>query len=132
MAGTIALSSHKSYGTVRRLVYAFTADASDGSVPTIALPSIEGALLELRTNPGSTAPTDNYDVTLVDADGLDRLQGVGANRDTTNTEAAAIVFSGTSVRPVVGADDVLTLTVANNAVNSATGTIAIVYTPAAS
>lgn len=76
------------------------------------------------------APTDNYDITLVDGDGIDRLQGVGANRDTANSEEGVIVFSGTSEHPVVDIAETLTLTIANNSVTSAVVVVTLTYVPA--
>ena len=129
MAGTVTIT-HYEVGLVRRIQVDWVADAADGSVPATALPSIEGRLLALVTNPGGTAPTDNYDITLPSGEGDDRLQGVGANRDTANTEAAPIVYAGTSLHPWVDGDETLTFTLANNAVNSATGRAVLYYTPA--
>jgi hypothetical protein len=86
--------------------------------------------MELTTNPGAVAPTDNYDITIEDAEGVDRLQGVGANRDTANTESAIPVYSGSTVHPVVSRSDALTLKIAGNSVNSATGRIILLYGPA--
>lgn len=126
-AGTVT-QTHQRVGNIRKAIFTVTADAADASVPATAISvKIEGRLVQLITDPGATAPTDNYDITLVDGNGLDVLQGVGANRDTTNTEAAAIVFAGTSINPVVDETDTLTLTIANNLVNSATLTVTLVY-----
>lgn len=128
MAGTVTqtLSKHMS---IKIWTLTITADASDGSVPnTASSEQIVGRLQKIVTNPGSTAPTDNYDITVTDPDGVDVLQGVGANRDTANSEEAAIVYSGTSVNPVVA--DTLTLVVANNSVNSAGIVVKIYYTGA--
>lgn len=86
--------------------------------------------MELTTNPGTPAPTDNYDITLTDAESVDRLQGVGANRDTATTETAIPVYSGSTVHPIVSRSDVLTLAIANNAVNSAQGRVILLYGPA--
>jgi hypothetical protein len=129
MAGSVTLTAHNQLGNIRALRYTCVADAADGSFPATALPKIEGKLLALETNPGATAPTDNYDVTLVDDDGLDVLQGAGANRDTANTEMAAVLFASTSVHPPVDEWQTLTLTIANNAVNSAGIVITIFYAP---
>ena len=118
MAGTVTLE-HYTIGNVRRIKFTAVADAADASFPATALPRFEGRLLALHTNPGATAPTDNYDITLIDGDGLDRLQGVGANRDTANSEQVPVVYASTSVNPPVSVDETLTLTFANNAVNSA-------------
>lgn len=129
MAGTVTVT-HYAVGLIRRIQVDWVADAADGSVPATALPSFEGRLLTLTTNPGATAPTDNYDITLVDAEGADRLQGVGANRDTANTEQVPVVYSGSAIPPVVDGDEVLTFTLANNSVNSALGRALLYYTPA--
>ena len=55
------------------------------------------------------------------------LEGVGANRHTTTTEKAQIVVSGTSLRPVVDEADALTLTFANQSVNSAQLVVELTY-----
>ncbi|MGE0363365.1 MAG: hypothetical protein AB7R67_21815 [Vicinamibacterales bacterium] len=126
-AGTVT-QTHYRTGNVRKVVFAVTGDAANGTVPATAISvPLEGRLIQLITDPGATGPTDNYDITIVDGNGLDVLQGAGANRDTANTEAVAIVFSGTSVHPVVDETDTLTLTIANTSVNSATITITLVY-----
>jgi len=125
MAGTVTFEHIRS-GNFGRIVATCTADASNGTYPATNLPAFAGRLMSLRTNPGATAPTDNYDVTLVDADSLDRLQGVGANRDEANSEEALIVYSGTSIHPAC-CDEKLTLTVAGNSVNSAVTVITLTY-----
>lgn len=48
--------------------------------------AIVGTLLSVTTDPGATAPTDNYDITLTDSLGVDVFAGLGANRDTATTE----------------------------------------------
>lgn len=121
--------SHFALGAVRRVQVDFTASSTDGSIPDTALPSIEGRLLAITTNPGATAPTDNYDVTLIDGEGADRLYGVGADRDTANTESAPIVFASSTVHPWVDGDETLTMKWANNSVNSATGRVIVYYSP---
>lgn len=74
------------------------ADAADGSYPNTTLPQAGGGIentdglyfYQLVTNPGSPAPTDNYDITAIATNtGLDLLGGNGANRDTSTTETAA-------------------------------------------
>lgn len=129
MAGTVAIT-HYELGLVRRIEVSWVGDAADGTVPATALPAFEGRLLALVTNPGATAPTANYDITLPSGIGDDRLQGVGANRHTTSTESAPIVYSGSTVHPWVDADETLTFTIANQAVNSALGVAVLFYTPA--
>lgn len=129
MAGSTTVT-HQTIGHVRRLIVDFVADAADGTVPDTVVPVFEGRLFELTTNPGATAPQDNWDVTLIDAEGIDRLQSLGLNRDTANTESLPVVYSGSTIHPVISRTDVLTLKVAGNNVNSATGRILILYGPA--
>ena len=106
----------------------FTADAADGSVPdkeiTIAKghPAWGRYLYRVVTDPGTTAPTDNYDITIDDTDGLDMCGGDCANRDTSTTEKVQLVL----FEPVLGN---VTVTVSNNSVNSATGMVRLVFVP---
>lgn len=126
MAGTIVIA-HTTIGHVRKVQATCTADAADGSFPATTLPSFEGRLLAIATNPGATAPQDNYDVTLPNQHGHDVLQGCALNRDTSNTEQTPVFYSGTGTHPAVAASDVLTLTIAGNNVNSAVTVVEIYY-----
>lgn len=131
MAGTIVMASARSGGNpneIDMVEFLATADSSAATFPTIDLASfgVWGTLLVLQTKPGSTAPTDNYDITLIDADGADRLDSVGLNRDTSTTERVTITGA-----PWVAKGESLTLTIANNAVNSATIGIKIWFTRSA-
>lgn len=82
-----------------------------------------GAIWMVATDPGSTAPTDNYDIDLLDSTGVDIMGAELDDRDTANTEQAMpLIGSSSGVRPVNGK---LTLAISNNSVNSATGTIYI-------
>ena len=126
MAGTVSATAYEASG-VGVISIAATGDASDGTFPDTALPAFGGYLLALITNPGATAPTNNYDLTLIDADGLDRLQGVGANRSSTISQEVAIVRSGTAIHPPVIAGETLTLNIDNNSVASAGIAIKIIY-----
>ena len=127
MPGTVTFVHH-TVGEVKKIVATCTADAGDASYPATALPAIDGFLLGLETNPdGGTAPTDLYDITLPDGDGVDRLQGVGANRATATSEYAAVVLSGTEIHPPASRGDTLTLTLVNNSVNSAVTVVTLYY-----
>lgn len=126
MAGTVTLT-HYTIGNIRKVVATCVADAADGSFPATALPAIEGRILALATNPGATAPQDNYDVTLPNQHGYDVLQGLGANRHTSTTQQVPILYSGTGTHPAVDESDTLTLTIAGNNVNSAITVIEICY-----
>ena len=68
---------------IQKYTASFTSTAGGGYTESIP---IAGRILRVVTNPGATAPTDNWDVTLIDADGLDLFMGRGADRDTANTE----------------------------------------------
>ena len=87
-AGTIVALTHG----VRKVPLTWVS-ASDGTVSlTFTLPG--GELLHMVTDPdGSAAPTDNYDIEILDPLSVDILGGNGANRDTANNEAAAPAIS---------------------------------------
>lgn len=92
-------------------------DATDGSVPSVSLGKVYGLLQRLVTDPGPTAPTTLYDITMPDEDGFDALGGAGANRSATATEEAEIKM--TTFQRIVA--NVLTFAIANQAVVSAQG-----------
>jgi hypothetical protein len=120
---TLAISSGKGVAT---LTFAWTGDASDGTIPATAISAAHLAKLEgfkldmLYTDPGAVAPTDNYDITLEDANGVDILGGAGADRDTANTERA-LPLVGAAVHQIPIDGGALTFKIANQAVHSATG-----------
>lgn len=118
-------------GRIRKLVIDWTSDDATGAV-TGTSPKIVGELVKAVTDPGSAAPTDNYDIAITDEEGADILaacQSSLANRDTTNTEQvyflvldAAVTPLAQSIHPVVC--DALTVAV-TNAGNSKTGQIVL-------
>ena len=127
MPGTV-VETHGKRGPIGVVTLTCVGDAADGSFPETALAvKISGRIVALETNPGATAPTDNWDVALDDAEGDDVLQTLGANRDTVNTEKVAVVYSGTSLHVPVAMEDVLTLKITGNSVNSANIKIRILY-----
>lgn len=116
-----------------RKVVATWVSASDGTASNTI--KMVGRLVKAVTNPGSAAPTDNYDVTLTDEDGIDVLAGCDddlADRDTTTTEEVYFLVkdhaAGTplaqSVAPVVCGD--ITVAVAN-AGDTKNGTISLYF-----
>lgn len=99
MAGTITLSNHiqpKRNGILGSMRFAWTSDTGGAVNGTTWV--FNGRLERLVTNPGAAAPTANYDVTVVDEDGVDLLGGVGADRHTSTSEQAAPVL-GTYFQP---------------------------------
>jgi len=122
MAGsvTVTYSAHQftSGKKMKQVNVAWTADSADGSVPNTTLENLKGFLVKAITNPGATAPTDNYDIKLLDAadSTADAVNALLENRDTANTEI--VLFNP---RPPLAGDYTFNLT--NNSVNSATGTL---------
>jgi hypothetical protein len=127
--GTVTVTKSKRQydgsGKLTRVVKVhWVADASAATVPNTDITGIHGFLMKVVTDPGATAPTDNYDITLVDkADGgSDCLAGSGVDRDTANTEIAYPV-GGSRTMPAWCQPDTYTFKIANNAVNSASGDV---------
>lgn len=80
-------------------------------------------IVRVVTNPGATAPTDDWDATITDADGVDMMGGVLANRDTTNSEEVLPYIGGLAYgpNPIPGQ---ITLNI-TNAGDSKTGTVVL-------
>jgi len=110
MAGTGTVTGEKVVAPVRgmpphiqKVVFTWTSDANgDVSDGTFVL---RGKVWAIVTDPGATAPTADYDVTLLDEYSTDVLGGSGADRHTSNTERAAITAGV--------ADGTVTPTIAN-------------------
>jgi hypothetical protein len=126
------------HGGIKKVLIDWTSDDSTGAVSGTTR-KIVGTLVKGVTDPGSTAPTDNYDINITDEEGLDVLLpcrtagnlGDLMNRDTSNTEQVHFLVLtndasplGTSVHPVVC--DKLTVAV-TNAGNSKTGQLILYY-----
>lgn len=116
------------YGDAKVLTFQITT-AADGSVTDTAISSaymtrLRGYYLySIETDPGSTAPTADYDVTLVDSNGLDACQSQGLNRSAGTTQIAVC----TAGPYYVVRNSVLTLNVDNNSVDSAIMTIIFTF-----
>lgn len=124
MAGTVTVSEISFLESqIYTFTYSWTADAANGSVPATAGPEIEGLVFMAVTDPGSTAPTALYDITLTDSDGCDVFGGELSDRSATAIEQATPkVGNSYQERYVKGA---MTLNITNNSVNSATGTVKV-------
>jgi hypothetical protein len=92
-------------------------------LPNTDLTGLYGFLIKVVTNPGSVAPTDNYDIKLFDPDdaAFDAAAGLLLDRDTANTEQVYPLISGAATPLFLAGDYVLNIT--GNSVNSATGQI---------
>src|SRR3989304_10438654 len=69
-AGSVTSKKDKHGNKVNTYTMSWTGDVSSGLVPQAASPVFNGWIFMVVTNPGS-APTDNYDITLTDAAGVD-------------------------------------------------------------
>lgn len=107
---------------IEKVTVAWTAH-TDGTFTTASVP-LSGWLIKVITNPGSTAPTANYDITVTSPDGadLDELAGTLANRHTTATEVVYPVGTSGAATPIL-LSGTYGVAIANNSVNGATGTI---------
>ena len=110
-------------GDVDVWVIAWTADTDGSYTNYTTLWNVDGYIFMVVTDPGATAPTDNYDITLLDSDGVDVMGGELANRDTANTEQAVPkIGNAYGTRFVRGP---VTLTISNNSQNAAVGEVII-------
>lgn len=105
---------------VKYIDFDWVADDTDGSVPTTdSVHVADGYVILVVTDPGTTKPSDNYDITLKDSLGVDVMGGALDNRDDTLTEQAVpTIGSAQGGRYVAG---VLTFGLTGNTVNDATG-----------
>ena len=106
--GTVTITEERLSNT-HKITFAWTSGTAGeaGTASGTTTYTYNGAVLRVVTVPGlaPNVPTDDYDLTLTDEDGVDVAVGQLANRDDTNTEMIA-----TGMGYVVG--DKLTLTVA--------------------
>src|SRR5687767_2822497 len=103
MPATLTETVTDSGSEIRRHELAWVSH-TDGSVSLRTGGAIVGTILRVTTDPDDTnAPTDGYDVTLLDEDGIDVLGGLGADRDTATAETfcPAIQFGASGTAPVV-------------------------------
>lgn len=130
------------HGNVRRIIIDWTSDDATGAV-TATTRKVVGRLLKVITDPGSPAPTANYDIAITDDESVDILSGLGgtngtapslANRHTTTTEVVHLWAEDNTVNTIPIPDSrpyvCSTLAVAvTNAGNSKQGQIIIYYEP---
>lgn len=114
---------------VRIVTATITADASAATVPNSTLTGIYGCLMKVITNPGSTAPTDDYDIDILDVDDstASAVKSLLLNRDTANTEVVYPLTEAGGPRIFFQPGN-YTMTVANNSVNSATVVVKMFFT----
>ena len=111
-AGTCTVEYSNPARIIKLATITCTADSGDASFPNTTLLLGIGWIYLAETNPGSTGPTDNYDIVVNNAAGIDVMGAALMNRDISNTERVVPAISG-------WVDTPLTLVTTNNAVNSA-------------
>jgi hypothetical protein len=110
-----------------QVVFSFTGDSTNGTfVSTACSAPIKGYVTRVVVNPGSTAPTASYDITLTTTNnGEDIMGGKLADRSASDTEAMRPYDSGSGTYGDVYVDGTVTLNISNNSINSATGTVTL-------
>lgn len=118
MAGTVTVEEEV-YGSLKKIRFVWTSDAS-GNADKATTRAYNGVIERLVTIPGSggTQPTDDYDVELVDEDGVDVLMGAGHDRSNADIEQVLASALGCV------ANDTLTLQV-SNAGNAKSGVVVV-------
>jgi hypothetical protein len=124
-AATIT-QTHSQGGKFDVLTVAVTCDA-DGSISKtrLNLPDMIW-IIYCETDPGTPAPTDDYDLYIYNGMSVDIMGGGIGNRDTANSERAQPVIdsSSTMLIPAMGP---FFLDQSNQAVNAAKYTLRIYY-----
>lgn len=106
MAGTATLTTSTASRTVKKYSVAWTSTAG-GAVSANDFETVPGYIVRVTVVPGTggTQPTDLYDLTITDADDLDVLGGLGANR--SNATGNIFTFDPPVFVPFQGTLDVV-------------------------
>jgi len=72
-----------------KVVFTWTSDGS-GDATATTTETITGLIRTVITNPGATAPTDNYDVYIRDSNAANLSAAQCEDRDTANSEAVTL------------------------------------------
>lgn len=88
----------------RRVLIDFLTDDAAGTA-TITTDKICGELIKIQTDPGSAAPTDNYDVTITDEEGINVVANCQnatslGTRDTANSEETYLHLLNADMTPI--------------------------------
>ncbi len=107
------------YGTLWVHSFAWTAEANGSFTDYTSTNAIDGIILAVETDPGTPAPTDNYDITFTTEQDY-AVAGTSLNdRDTVNTERWVPTEDNV---PFAGK---VKLDITNNSVNAAQGVIRV-------
>ena len=121
MAGAIVFT-HSKLRTIQKFTFDWLRDASGDVNGVLSIP-LSGIIHRVTIVPdgGGTAPTALYDVVLNDVEGVDILNGKGANLSATVTTSVSPAFTGGNL----AFDDQLDLVVSN--AGNAKGGLVIIY-----
>jgi 6,7-dimethyl-8-ribityllumazine synthase len=90
-AGTMTITE-TTHGTIKKIKAEWVSgtDAEVGTASGTTTNPFDGRIIGATTVPdGVAVPTDNYDITVADNDGVDIALGALIDRDTANTEYVA-------------------------------------------
>jgi hypothetical protein len=121
MAGSVSIN-YSEHETVKYVEWVWTSDGS-GDVSGTDTKVLSGQASRYATDPSATAPSANYDITILDSFGIDITDGVLGNRHTSNSEQ---VLTGGDAKDGAAFMGVLSLVVAN-AGDSKIGTLRMYY-----
>ncbi len=122
MAGSSVTFTYDETGPIKKIIADWVSDDAAGTASSTTK-KIVGRLIKGVTDPGATAPSANYDITITDEEGVDVLAACIAagrldNRHTSTSEQVYFFVLNqdgtplaTSVHPVVC--DKLTISIAN-------------------
>lgn len=101
-------------------VYTLTLTMDSGGTHSHAMKNkITGRVYAVKTNPGTPAPADNYDLDLL-VDGFDVMGGALDNRDTADTEWALPLLGTAAWQPILRAGTVTVQYSGNTVANAVT------------
>lgn len=122
--------TYQKHTTVKIAVVDWTSDGDGDATQAVEL---DGQIIKVVTNPGAAAPTADYDITLVDDDGIDIAEGLLADRHTSNSEEVylykelVLVGTGTDAAALpIHHSGTVTVTIANAGASKA-GVVKIYY-----
>ena len=118
-AGSCVASFVSEASNINKLTFTCTGDSADGSFPAVYYANaVKGWIFWVKTIPGATQPTADYDITLTDQDAVDVAGGALADRSASLNQSAKPTGPG-------WINGLLTINITNNSVNSAGITVVI-------
>ncbi len=107
MAGSaMAFTYDKGPGPIKRVIATWTSDDTAGTASGSTTNKIVGRIVKAITNPGTAAPTANYDITVSDEQSVNVLTACDddlQNRHTSNTEETYFFALDTDATPLAKA-----------------------------